>query len=72
MALKGTIKDFGVADILQLISQQGKTGVLVLRNEADEVTVTFLNGSVVGAGRSIRSAEQLLGALLVQIGRAHV
>jgi hypothetical protein len=32
MALKGTIQDFGVADILQLIGQQGKTGVLVFRN----------------------------------------
>ena len=30
MALKGTLKDFGIADILQLIGQQQKTGVLVL------------------------------------------
>ncbi|RME22700.1 MAG: DUF4388 domain-containing protein, partial [Deltaproteobacteria bacterium] len=28
MALKGTLKDFGIADIFQLISQQTKTGVL--------------------------------------------
>ena len=66
MALKGTIKDFGVADIFQLISQQAKTGVLVLRNDVDEVKVTFLDGSVVGAGQSIRTAEQLLGSLLVR------
>lgn len=66
MALKGTIKDFGVADIFQLISQQSKTGVLVLRNDVDEVKVTFLDGSVVGAGQSIRTAEQLLGGLLVR------
>lgn len=66
MALKGTIKDFGVADIFQLISQQAKTGVLVLRNDVEEVNVTFLDGSVVGAGQSIRSSEHLLGSLLVR------
>lgn len=66
MALKGTIKDFGVADIFQLISQQSKTGTLVLRNDVDEVKVIFLDGSVVGAGQSIRSSEQLLGGLLVR------
>lgn len=66
MALKGTIKDFGVADIFQLISQQLKTGVLVLRNSTEEVQVTFLDGTLVGANHSIRSSEQLLGNLLVR------
>lgn len=66
MALKGTIKDFGVADIFQLISQQLKTGVLVLRNQMEEVKVTFLDGTLVGASHSVRSSEQLLGSLLVR------
>lgn len=68
MALKGTIKDFGVADILQLISQQAKTGVLVLRNGGDEVKVYFRDGSLVGAGHSIRTAEMLLGNLMMRAG----
>lgn len=66
MALKGTIKDFGVADIFQLISQQAKTGVLVLRNDVDEVRVSFKDGALVGASHSIRTAEMLLGNLMVR------
>ena len=31
MALKGTLKDFGIADILQLIAQQAKSGELSVR-----------------------------------------
>ena len=32
MALKGTLRDFGLADIFQLIGIQRKTGLLVLTN----------------------------------------
>ncbi len=66
MALKGTIEDFGVADILQLISQQLKTGVLVLRHDKEEVDVVFLDGTLVGAENSSRGAEGLFGSLLVR------
>lgn len=66
MALKGTIEDFGVADILQLISQQLKTGVLVFRHDKEEVDVIFLDGTLVGAEHSSRGAEGLFGNLLVR------
>ena len=69
MALKGTIKDFGVADIFQLIGQQAKTGVLVFSNDVDEVRVSFVQGAVVRAQETLRSAEQVVGTLMVQ---AHV
>ena len=49
MALEGTIRDFGLPDIFQLIGLQRKTGILTLRNEKDTVTVTFENGMVVMA-----------------------
>ena len=39
MALTGTLKDFGIAEILQLIGQQSKSGVLHLKNKADEIHV---------------------------------
>ena len=51
MALEGTLKDFSLADIFQLIGIQKKTGILTLKNEGDVVTVSFLNGSVVSADR---------------------
>jgi hypothetical protein len=69
MALVGTIKDFGLADILQLIGLQRKSGLLTLEHGADRVTVKFLEGSVVGAETSTRNLEQLLGSVLVRTGR---
>lgn len=44
MALEGTIKDFGLPDIFQLIGLQRKTGVLTLRAKNETVTVTFESG----------------------------
>jgi len=69
MALVGTIKDFGLADILQLIGLQRKTGLLTLEHDTDTVSVKFLEGSVVGADTSTRNLEDLLGSVLVRTGR---
>ncbi len=69
MALVGTIKDFGLADILQLIGLQRKTGFLSLEYDNDTVTVKFLEGAVVGAETSTRNLEDLLGSVLVRTGR---
>jgi hypothetical protein len=69
MALVGTIKDFGLADILQLIGLQRKSGVLTLEHGTDRVTVKFLEGAVVGADTSARNLEELLGSVLVRTGR---
>ena len=69
MALVGTIKDFGLADILQLIGLQRKTGLLTLEHDSERVTVKFLEGTVVGAETSTRNLEDLLGSVLVRTGR---
>lgn len=69
MALQGTIKDFGLADILQLIGIQRKTGILSLEHENERVELKFLEGSVVGAETAGNSAEDLLGTVLVRTGR---
>jgi hypothetical protein len=69
MALEGTIKDFGLADILQLIGLQRKTGFLTLDSGSDKVTVKFLDGAVVGADTTKRDLEDLLGSVLVRTGR---
>lgn len=69
MALEGTIRDFGLADILQLIGIQRKTGELILDDGDDQVTVKFLDGNVVGADTRKRTVEDLLGAVLVSTGR---
>ena len=66
MALSGTLKDFGIADILQLIGHQTKTGRLVLKSGADEVEVFFVDGNVVFATDKARNSRNLLGNLLLR------
>ena len=68
MALEGTLKDFSLADIFQLIGLQRKTGVLTLRGKDDTVTVTFLDGKVVGADSLNRRLENRLGSVLIKTG----
>jgi hypothetical protein len=66
MALEGTLKDFSLADIFQLIGLQRKTGVLTLRAKNDTVTVTFLDGKVVGADSLSHRLENRLGHVLIR------
>lgn len=66
MALSGTLKDFGIADILQLIGHQTKTGRLVLASGNDEVEVFFIDGNVVFASEKVRNSRNLLGSLLLR------
>jgi hypothetical protein len=69
MALQGTLKDFGLADIFQLIGIQKKTGVLSLKSPQETVTVTFVDGQVVGADSTLRRLEDRLGSVLAKSGR---
>ncbi len=71
MALEGTIRDFGLPDIFQLIGLQRKTGLLTLTNEKDQesVIVTFEGGMVVMADSSARRLEDRLGNVLVKQGK---
>ena len=61
MALKGTILDFALPDIFQLIGIQRKTGLLTLQNDKDTVSLKFLEGQIVGADTSSESLEDRLG-----------
>jgi hypothetical protein len=69
MALEGTIKDFGLPDIFQLIGLQRKTGLLTLKSESETVVVTFENGMVVMADSSSKRLEDRLGNVLVKQGK---
>ena len=66
MALKGTLKDFGIAEILQLIGQQAKSGVLHLQSKDDEIHIVMSGGNVVSAEYAGRKAKERLGNLLVR------
>ena len=69
MALEGTIKDFGLPDIFQLIGLQRKTGLLTLKHEKENVTVTFESGQVVMADSLAKRLEDRLGNVLVKQGK---
>ncbi len=68
MALEGTLRDFSLSDIFQLIGLQRKTGVLTLRSPEDVVTVSFLDGKVVGADSLNKRLEDRLGQVLLKTG----
>ena len=48
MPLLGTLKGFGVTEIFQLISQQMKTGTLILTSPDSTVSLAFDNGIIEG------------------------
>jgi hypothetical protein len=66
MALSGTLKDFGIADILQLIGQQQKSGILQIESPDGQVDVTFNDGNVAAAIEKKRDKSNLLGSLLLR------
>jgi len=68
MALEGTLRDFSFADILQLISLQRKTGVLTLKAADNVVTISFLDGHIVGANSLSQHLEDRLGLILLKRG----
>jgi hypothetical protein len=67
MALEGTFKDFHVADIVQLVGLQRKTGILTLEGEEDTLSLTFQEGAVVWAQSTRTPWEQRIkGPLLAR------
>lgn len=66
MALKGTLKDFGIAEILQLIGQQAKSGVLHLEGRDEEIHIAMADGNVVSAEHVGRKTRERLGSRLVR------
>ncbi len=65
MALTGTLRDFGIAEILQLIGTQKKTGVLTVEDGKRRAEIEFADGMVVGAKggeETVNLEERLLRA----------
>lgn len=68
MAIEGTLDLFQLPDILQLISHQGKTGILTVQGEADIVAISFDRGRVVAADALNQTLEEALGEVLAGQG----
>jgi len=73
VGLSGNLRDFGIADVFQLIGQQRKTGVLDLKRRSERVQLCFDRGAVVTAvPLSGRPADaDPLGERLVRCGFLH-
>src|SRR5262249_7159464 len=69
MALEGTIKDFGLPDIFQLIGLQRKTGLLTLTHATTKSTAPSKTGMVSTAAPSSKRLEDRLGNVLVKQGK---
>lgn len=66
MALEGTLKEFGLADIFQLIFLQKKTGTLTIRWEKKRASVSFEGGMIVSAESSERLGPDRIGEILLK------
>ncbi len=68
MGLEGSIEDFGLADILQLLYFQKKTGLLTVDGRLGRIKVYFHSGDIVAAESRKKMEEKRLGKILVKKG----
>jgi hypothetical protein len=68
MAVEGTLDVFKLPEILQMISQQQKTGILTVQGEQDIIAVSFLKGQIVTVDSLNHTQEEGLSQLLIREG----
>jgi len=68
MAVEGTLDLFKLPEILQLVSQQKKTGILTVQGQQDIVAISFLNGRIVAADALNTTLEEGLSQILLKEG----
>jgi hypothetical protein len=68
MSLQGQLRDFGVADVFQLIAQQRKTGMLEVEQGGKVYEVYFDQGAVVRARPREKQSHAAFAEFLVRTG----
>jgi hypothetical protein len=66
MAFKGTLREFKVPDILQLISLQKKTGILTFNSQEGFITLIFEDGYIIGIDAFPKKLEMRVGNVFVK------
>ncbi len=69
MALEGSLRDFDLFSLFNMIKIQGKNGTLVLSQGQEFIKVFFENGEIVGCDSNQIRMEDRLGTMLVRLGR---
>ena len=67
MALRGSLHEFELPDIFQLIANDGKTGQLVIYNKENEAFVIFFRGAVIAAGNNTMNLQTILFGYLMDV-----
>ena len=68
MAVEGTLEVFKLPEILQMISQQQKTGILTVQGQQDIIAVSFLRGQIVTVDSLNQTQEEGLSQILIKEG----
>ena len=68
MAVEGTLEVFKLPEILQMISQQQKTGILTVQGQQDIIAVSFLKGRIVTVDSLNQTQEEGLSQILIREG----
>lgn len=66
--MEGVLEEFGLADILQLIYFQKKSGVLNVVGSRDTVKISLINGNISGVESKRKLGDFKLGSILVKKG----
>ena len=66
--MRGKIADFGIPDIFQLVSSQGKDGSLAISGDGRVTTFLFSGGRIVDVQPDRRESKSLLGTMLRDAG----
>lgn len=66
MVLAGDLAHFSIVDLIQLLHSVRKTGTLTVTGRSGKVSISFDNGTIVGAQRHSRG--KLIGAILIETG----
>jgi len=68
VGLSGNLRDFGIADVFQLIGQQRKTGQLRIRQKESGALLFFNEGAVVSAFPELANGSDPLADMLFRSG----
>jgi len=67
--LKGYLGGFDLTDVLQMISQQQKTGILTVKSSVGQVALSFRGGQIVGINPEMANQEFDLEQMLKKSGK---